>query len=78
MNWEERIIRAGAPGPLTVEGLPAIIAEVKDDPPRTAPPGGSRAQTAAPKPPAAADNARVDEMSDGSLPASDPPSTWTW
>jgi hypothetical protein len=55
-----------------------MIAEVTDHAPETRAPGG-RVKPSVPEPPVApADDSRIDEMSESSFPASDPPSAWTW
>jgi hypothetical protein len=56
-----------------------MIVEVKDHAPETRAPGGRVVKPSVPEPPVApADDSRIDEMSDSSFPASDPPSAWTW
>lgn len=55
-----------------------MIADVKDDPRGAPKSAGRAAKPPSPNLPAAPDDSRVDQMSDGSFPASDPPSVWTW
>jgi hypothetical protein len=56
-----------------------MIVEVKDLPPETRAPGARVAEPSVSEPPvASAADSRIDEMSESSFPASDPPSAWTW
>ena len=56
-----------------------MIVEVKDHPPETRPPGRRIVKPPVQEPTVApADDSRIDEMSESSFPASDPPSAWTW
>jgi hypothetical protein len=55
-----------------------MIANVKNDRRGAPKSAGRAAKPPAPKLPAAPGDSRVDQMSDGSFPASDPPSVWTW
>jgi hypothetical protein len=56
-----------------------MIVEVKGHPRETQGPGGRILRPPAAEPSVAAtDDSRIDEMSESSFPASDPPSTWTW
>jgi hypothetical protein len=56
-----------------------MIVDVKDLPPETQAPGGRVVKPSVPEPPVApAGDSRIDEMSESSFPASDPPSAWTW
>jgi hypothetical protein len=52
-----------------------MIVEVKDHAPETRAPGG---RVVKPSVSASAADSRIDEMSESSFPASDPPSAWTW
>jgi hypothetical protein len=56
-----------------------MIVEVKDLPPETQAPGARVVKPSVSEPPvASAADSRIDEMSESSFPASDPPSAWTW
>ena len=56
-----------------------MIVEVKDLPPETHALAARVAEPAVPELSVApAGDSRVDEMSESSFPASDPPSAWTW
>jgi hypothetical protein len=56
-----------------------MIVDVKDHHPGTHAAGPQSDKPLAPRPRAEpADDSRIDQMSDGSFPASDPPSVWTW
>jgi hypothetical protein len=56
-----------------------MIVEVEDRRPETEARGGRNVKPAVPKSSVVpADDSRVDEMSESSFPASDPPSAWTW
>ena len=56
-----------------------MIIEVTDHPPETHGPGGRILKPPAAEPSVApTDDSRIDEMSESSFPASDPPSAWTW
>jgi hypothetical protein len=56
-----------------------MIVQVKDHVPPAEAPGGRVVKPSVSEPPvASAADSRIDEMSDSSFPASDPPSAWTW
>jgi hypothetical protein len=56
-----------------------MIVAVKDHPPETRAPGGRVIKPSVSEPPvASAADSRIDEMSESSFPASDPPSAWIW
>jgi hypothetical protein len=55
-----------------------MIVEMKHDPPETPAPGRRAGESPALKPSPTPDDSRIDAMSDGSFPASDPPAVWTW
>jgi hypothetical protein len=56
-----------------------MIADVTDHAPETRAPGGRVVNPSVPQPSVApTDDSRIDEMSESSFPASDPPSIWTW
>jgi hypothetical protein len=56
-----------------------MIVEVKDLPPETQGPGARVVKPSVWEPSvASAADSRIDEMSESSFPASDPPSAWTW
>jgi hypothetical protein len=56
-----------------------MIVEVKDLPPETQARRARVVEPSASGPPiASAADSRIDEMSESSFPASDPPSAWTW
>jgi hypothetical protein len=56
-----------------------MIVEVTVHPPETQGPGGRILKPPAAEPSVAhTDDSRIDEMSESSFPASDPPSAWTW
>jgi hypothetical protein len=56
----------------------AMIVDVKEDPQGAPKPRGRADKSPAPKTPGGTADSRIDQMSDGSFPASDPPSAWTW
>lgn len=56
-----------------------MIVDVEDHRPGSQAADQQSDKPLAPRPRAErADDSRIDEMSDGSFPASDPPSVWTW
>jgi hypothetical protein len=56
-----------------------MIVAVKDHSPETQEPGGQILSRPTAEPSVApTDDSRIDEMSESSFPASDPPSAWTW
>jgi hypothetical protein len=56
-----------------------MIIDLKEDPSETRAPGGRTVKPPGPEPSVTSDDdSRVDEMSESSFPASDPPSAWTW
>ena len=56
-----------------------MIVEVTDQAPETRAPSGRILKPLVAEPSVdPTDDVRVDEMSDSSFPASDPPSAWTW